>query len=380
MRSKTVMDNRYLFEMFEERKAEGMELYRSGQFGAARQKLLEAAEFLYKLAGRSEGELKSSRLKNAEKLIEMAKKIKDMPDQKPGQVHADAGGGDTEDGDAEAWRLAERPGVRFADIAGLDDVKDAISVRMILPIQHPEKAARFGVRPGGGLLLYGPPGTGKTMLARAVAGEIDAPFFTVSPADILSRWVGDAEKNIDKLFRTARKHPLAVIFIDEIEAMLPRRDVVESPVMQRLVPQVLAELEGVDKESHNPLMFIGATNKPWSLDEAVLRPGRFDEQIYVPLPDPAARRQILFAQFAKHPLAEDVDFERLVEITENFSGADIVGLAQRVRGDVFRRAIREIDEQFIGAADIEAILTRTKPSVTREMLSRYDQFRARDNY
>ncbi|MGE0433325.1 MAG: 26S protease regulatory subunit [Planctomycetota bacterium] len=376
------MDNRYLFERFEERKAEGMAAFREGKHEDASRLLMEAAEILFRLAARSEGKLRDGRKQNAEKLAGMARNLRDNPPKGPGGKalsSAGAGGGeDDSDRNGDAWQLAEKPSTRFDDIAGLDEVKDAIQLRMILPLQHPDKAKQFGIRPGGGLLLYGPPGTGKTMLARAVAGEIDAPFYSVSPADILSRWVGDAEKNIDKLFSSARKHSLAVIFIDEIEAMLPRRDAVESPVMQRLVPQVLAELEGIDKERQNPLLFIGATNKPWALDEAVLRPGRFDEKVYIPLPDAAARKAILWHHLGDKPIDADLDIDDLVARTEGFSGADIVGLAQRVCGNVFRRAIESPTgaDELIRRVDADAVLTKLHPSVTAEMLVRYEKFSA----
>ena len=370
------MDNRYLFERYEERRAIGMEAFRDGRFEEASRALMEASEALLRLASRSDGKLKESRKQNAEKLADMARNLRDNPpSKKPAQAGAGGGESDNET-NGDAWQLEDKPSTRFDDIAGLDEVKDAIQLRMILPLQHPEKAQKFGIRPGGGLLLYGPPGTGKTMLARAVAGEIDAPFYSVSPADILSRWVGDAEKNIDKLFTSARKHTLAVIFIDEIEAMLPRRDAVESPVMQRLVPQVLAELEGVDKERNNPLLFIGATNKPWALDEAVLRPGRFDEKIYIPLPDAAARKAILWHHFGDKPIDPDLQVDTLVDRTAGFSGADLVGLANRVCGNVFRRAIMPGggDDEVIRWDDVTTVLEKIHPSVTPEMLVRYEKF------
>ena len=176
------------------------------------------------------------------------------------------------------------PSIRFDDVAGLDDVKQDIRLKMIYPFDHADLAAKFGIRPGGGVLLYGPPGTGKTMLAKATAGEIDAAFFRISPADILSKWVGEAEQNIKKLFDAAASEKRSIIFIDEIEALVPARRDEGSSVMQRVVPQILQGMEGFDKKSGQPILFMGATNVPWQLDPAVLRPGRFDEKVYIPLP------------------------------------------------------------------------------------------------
>ena len=144
--------------------------------------------------------------------------------RRPGTAAAAAPAEAEPDGkDGHQWMVRERPSVRFADVAGLERVKEDIRLKMIYPFQHPELAAKFGVRPGGGVLLYGPPGTGKTLLAKATAGELDAAFFTISPADILSKWVGEAEQNVKKLFDAAAAEPRSVIFIDEIEALIPAR-------------------------------------------------------------------------------------------------------------------------------------------------------------
>src|SRR4029077_18558970 len=154
----------------------------------------------------------------------------------------------------EQWMVKEKPTIRFSDVAGLEDVKEDIRLKMIYPFQHPELAKKFGVRLGGGVLFYGPPGTGKTMLAKATAGEVEATFFRVSPADLLSKWVGEAEQNIKKLFDSAAQEPRAIIFIDEIEALVPARRDEGSSVMQRVVPQILQGMEGFDKKKGSPIL------------------------------------------------------------------------------------------------------------------------------
>lgn len=282
--------------------------------------------------------------------------------------------------DARDFIPVERPTIRFQDIAGLEDVKEEIRLKMIYPFTHREAAERYRIRRGGGVLLYGPPGTGKTLMARAVAGEIDAAFFTVKPSEIMSKWVGDSEQNVEKLFATARSHERSIVFIDEIEALVPaRREAQGGGIMTRLVPQILAELEGFDTAGKNPLLFIGATNEPWSLDPAVLRPGRFDEKVYVGLPDWPARRKMFELYLRGRPLAQDVDLDYLADLTEGWSGADLKNLCEKAAAEVFLRAVRAgggpQDGLPIALRDLESILEQTRPSVSPRDLERFESYR-----
>ncbi|HQY89744.1 MAG TPA: ATP-binding protein, partial [Tepidisphaeraceae bacterium] len=289
-------------------------------------------------------------------------------------------GGDTDDGkNAADWMVKEKPTLKFDDVAGLDDVKTDIKLKMLYPFTHPELADKFGIRAGGGVLLYGPPGTGKTMLARATAGEIEASFFVISPADILSKWVGEAEQNVKKLFDAAAGEKRSIIFIDEIEALVPARRDDGSSVMQRLVPQILQSVEGFSKSKESSILLMGATNVPWQLDPAILRPGRFDEKIYIPLPDLAARLKMLEMYLGKRPLASDVKLEELALRIEGFSGADIRYLSDRAAIIPFMQAIAESaagdtdsSDDVIDMKVIESVLADTKPSVSPEVLGRFD--------
>ncbi len=255
-------------------------------------------------------------------------------------------------------------------------MKEQIRLKLIYPFTHPEQAERFGVRRGGGILLYGPPGTGKTLIARAVAGEVDATFFSVKPSEVMSKWVGEAEQNVAHLFALARAEPRSVIFTDEIEALVPKRRSSRSTVMQRVVPQFLAELEGFDHhKDEGALLFIGATNEPWALDPAVMRPGRFDEKIYVPLPDFAARRRILALNLAQRPLDYAVDLDALAERLAGYSGADIVNVCRKACAIPFLEAVEEGVERDVGWGDFEAVLEEVKPSVSAKDLRRFEQFR-----
>ncbi|MGE5611382.1 MAG: ATP-binding protein, partial [Bacillota bacterium] len=226
---------------------------------------------------------------------------------------------------------------------------------------------------GGGVLLYGPPGTGKTMLAKATAGEIDATFFTISPAEVLSKWVGEAEQNIKKLFDAARQEQRSIIFIDEIEALVPARRDEGSSVMQRVVPQLLQGMEGFDKKT-TPVLFMGATNVPWQLDPAVLRPGRFDEKVYIPLPDLPARRKMLDIYLGKRPIADDLNLDALAAKLDGFSGADIKYICDRSATVPFLQSVATGQEGEITQAILDDVIADTPRSVTSDMLRRFEEW------
>jgi transitional endoplasmic reticulum ATPase len=343
----------------------------AGRFGAARRHYLQAAESLFQAAAKSRGHLKAKRTEWAESLLAQAQALDQQVGTAPGRSQQPLAIG-TDEG--ASWLAAERPGVRFSDVAGLEQVKEQIRLKLIYPFVYPEKAERFGVRKGGGILLYGPPGTGKTMIARAVAGEVDAPFFPVKPSEVMSKWVGEAEQNVERLFATARSYPRSVIFIDEVEALVPKRRSSGSTVMQRLVPQILAELEGFE-EREGALLFVGATNEPWALDPAVLRPGRFDEKVYVPLPDLAARRRILELNLRERPLAPDVDLGALAEALERYSGADIVNICGKACAIPFIEAIERGVDRDVTLGDFRQVMAQAKPSVSGKEVQKYERFR-----
>lgn len=359
---------------FNQYKNKGLQALREGKNRDARFHLLKAAELLFSMARNSRGRLQELRIKSARKLLEMAKAMdarKPVARGKDREKQKD--GGREEEG--HAFFSVERPAVRFSDIAGLEEAKEEIRLKMIYPFTFPEKAQKYGIRKGGGILLYGPPGTGKTLMARAVAGEIDASFFTVKPSEIMSKWVGESEQNIQRLFDTARSHNLSIIFIDEIEALLPKRRFSASSVMQRVVPQILAELEGFDSSGKNPLLFLGATNEPWSLDPAVLRPGRFDEKIYIGLPEFEARLQILEIHLKGKPLSGDVDFQELAAFTEGYSGADIRNICLKASSGAFLESVKGSEEGPITMDAMKMIIAATKPSVSKVELERFEKYR-----
>jgi len=363
------------FATFDRLKAKGVSAYKSGDYSAARAYLLEAAECVVELAEQAKSpEAARQHQALAAELIELAK------DCDARSNHKSAAGGrarEQDDGDAadaSDWIVRDKPDIGFEDIAGLEDVKNDIRLKMIYPLSHPELARRYGINAGGGMLLYGPPGTGKTMIAKAIAHEIDATFFVISPAQVLSKWVGEAEQNVRKLFEAAKECDLAVIFMDEVEALVPKRKSGSSTVMQRVVPQILQEMEGFDRKSDRPLLFIAATNKPWMLDDAFLRPGRLDTKIYVGLPDAPARYRLLEIHLGDRPLEEDVDFGVLCDRLEGYSGADIKSIAQQAAAIPFTEAIAGREPRPISADDLVRVIEANPPSVNPATLSRFEAF------
>jgi transitional endoplasmic reticulum ATPase len=370
------------WDTFERYRQKGLDARRAGQWDSARIYLLEAARAILELSKQAQSEeLKEARRQMSAKLLELARDCTTAKSEsrRPGAESRSPGSRESSS-EAEGsttgaqWMVKEKSTLRFDDVAGLEDVKQDIRLKMIYPFQHPELAEKFGVRPGGGVLLYGPPGTGKTMLAKATAGEIDASFFRISPADILSKWVGEAEQNIKKLFDAAGAEQRSIIFIDEIEALVPARKDEGSSVMQRVVPQILQGMEGFDKKKVSPILFMGATNVPWQLDPAVLRPGRFDDKVYIPLPDLPARRKLLDLYLSHRPLSPKVDLDAVAKQLEGFSGADIKYICDRSATIPFLKSVATGEEGDITAEILAAAVHDAPRSVTPEMLKRFEQW------
>lgn len=366
------------YNTFERLKEKGLAAYKTGDFGAAKPYLIQAADAMIKIAGETGDPARRRRRKAmAAELIEFANQCDTRAAAKKGKRRAATSDSDEGETQAADWIVRERPSIKFDDIAGLDEVKHEIRMKMIYPFSHPELAAKYRIAVGGGLLLYGPPGTGKTMIAKAIASEIDATMFVISPAQVLSKWVGEAEQNIRKLFEAAKAETRAIIFIDEIEALVPARRDTQSSVMSRVVPQILQELEGFDRRSASrPLLFVGATNEPWALDSAIMRPGRFDSRIHVPLPDAPARHRLLEIYLASRPLGDDVDFAELVKRLNGYSGADIKAIAGKAASIPFMDAVGGGNARPIAMRDILSVIEDMAPSVRKRDLLRFEEFEA----
>ncbi|MFH9068699.1 ATP-binding protein [Streptomyces alboflavus] len=269
------------------------------------------------------------------------------------------GSGDA--GDADAWDV-ERPGtVRLADVGGMQEVKERLEAAFLAPLRNPELRRVYGKSLRGGLLLYGPPGCGKTFIARAVAGELGAAFLSVSVNDVLDMWIGNSERNMHEIFRTARRQAPCVVFLDELDALGGKRSRSQSSGMRNTVNQLLTELDGVDAGANEGVFVLAATNVPWDVDIALRRPGRLDRTLLVLPPDGPAREAILRYHLRERPI-ENVDLGKLVKATDGLSGADLAHLCEAAAESALLDSARTGTVRLIGMKDLLAAARQVVPS------------------
>ncbi len=269
--------------------------------------------------------------------------------------------------------LFEVPNVTWDDIGGLGDVKEQLREAVEWPLRFGASFRRIGVESSMGILLYGPPGTGKTMLAKAIANESDANFITAKGSDLLSKWYGESEKHIAEVFKRARQVAPAIVFLDELDALAPIRGAAagEPQVTERIVNQLLSELDGL--EELRGVVVIGATNRPDIIDPALIRPGRFDELIIVPVPDKSTRKKIFQVHTMKMALDEDIDIDALVELTDEYTGADIAAVCKKAG----KFALREnMDCECVSQKHFIAAVEDTGPSVTPDTMKYYENLKS----
>ncbi len=266
----------------------------------------------------------------------------------------------------------QTPDVTWDDVGGLEDLKEELHEAIEWPIRHRTAFEYVDVTSPKGILLYGPPGTGKTLIAKAVANMTDSNFISVKGPELLSKWVGESEKGVRAIFRKARQAAPCIVFLDEVDALIPRRSSGDSShVSENVVSQILTEIDGLE-ELRNVLI-IGATNRLDLIDEAVLRPGRFDRIINVPNPDAQGRRHIFEIHTKKKPLAENVDIETLSKLTSGFSGAEIAAVANRAAILALKRHIGtnsdDLKEIKITHQDMLDAISKVKPQNTDTSLT-----------
>merc|ERR1711981_1286017 len=282
--------------------------------------------------------------------------------------------------------VVEVPNVKWNSIGGLEQTKRELQEMILYPIEHPEKFEKFGMQPSRGVLFYGPPGCGKTLMAKAVASECSANFVSIKGPELLTMWFGESEANVRECFDKARAAAPCVLFFDELDSIGTARGSSAGDAGgagDRVMNQLLTEIDGVGVKKN--VFFIGATNRPELLDEALLRPGRLDQLIYIPLPDLPSRQGILDSTLRKSPIAPNVPISFIATKTEGFSGADLAEFCQRAAKAAIRDAIAA-DELADGDMDtamgtemcrkhFEEAMGGARRSVAQTDLAKYDQFR-----
>jgi len=274
--------------------------------------------------------------------------------------------------------MAKAPRIAYEDIGGLEEEVKKVREMIELPLRHPELFERLGVEAPKGVLLRGPPGTGKTLLAKAVANETSANFTSIGGPEIMSKFYGESEERLRQIFQSAEENAPSIVFIDEIDSIAPKRDEVSGETERRVVAQLLALMDGL--EARGKVVVIGATNRPNALDPALRRPGRFDREIEIGIPDRKGRMEVLQIHTKGMPLVDDVDLEKLASLTHGYVGADLAALSKEAAMRALRRVLPEIDleadsipvevlnslevrmEDFLGA------YREMQPSTLREVL------------
>ena len=268
--------------------------------------------------------------------------------------------------------------VHWQDIGGLEEAKQSLIESVEWPLKYPEAFEAVGIRPPKGVLLYGLPGTGKTMLVKALATESNLNFINVKGPELLSKWVGESERAVREVFRKARQASPALVFFDEVDAIVPSRaSGSDTHVTERVVSQFLTELDGL--EELKDVVVIAATNRPDLLDRSILRPGRFDRLIYIPMPEETSREEILKIFFSKMPIAEDVSVEWLVDLTDNYSGADLemlcreagmLALGEHIKPGLSKEELI-LDKIVVDREHFEIARSQIKPHISKEIIEEY---------
>lgn len=376
-----MMNNQPIVDAYNSFLSRANELYASGNIPEAREAYLHAAELANRISvGAISCQAKAEYRKYAEKILQFVK-VK-CP---AGKAVTDTDG--TENGDSEGEEESafapiqstdEGDKVTFADVAGLEDVKEQINFKVLAPLRKPEIAEKYHIRAGGKILLYGPPGTGKTFIARAIAGEVDAKFFAVNCQDLISKYMGDSSKQLDRLFSAAEKHERAIIFFDEFDSVASKRSDSTGGVdaeMARFVATFLTKVDGFKLVANKMLLLIAATNRPWALDSAMLRGGRFDTQIYVGVPDQNARMFLVRRALDGIERADTVDLSRLACALEGYGGGDVTAICEKIRMEPYKRELQTGVPQKITCEDCSKILAASRNVITPEELEKFREYR-----
>ena len=274
--------------------------------------------------------------------------------------------------ESEKYIVKSNNRVTFDDVIGLDDVKELINQMVVYPFKYKEIYKAFNRDSGGGILLYGAPGTGKTMIAKAIANEIDAVFYSIKCSDIASKWYGESARNIKKLFDKARSHERSIIFFDEFDSLGSNRDQGNYNTVNMVVSELLSQIDGFESKK-NTVLLIASTNKPWNIDSALLRSGRFNKKIYIGLPNKTSRINLLIHELKDSPLS-NVNLESISEKTEGYSSADIVELCNETKDIAIKRSIQMNQISPINQKDLIKALSMVSSTIVKDELDRLANF------
>lgn len=370
-------DEKKLYDLFLDTYVEAVREYKCDNYDIAKTKFALSSKLMFDLAKSSvSNDVKNNRKIKAEKILDIAKNCNSktvniddvfIDDIKP--IETDEPKKD------EIFSKANKyiKKITFDDVIGLDNVKDVIKTKVILKDKYPEYYKALNKKTGGGLLLYGPPGTGKTMIAKAIASEVGADFYSIRCSDLLSKFFGESEQKIKSLFDEARKSKKAIIFFDEIEAIATKRSD-DNSAMNRVVPELLSQIDGFGTDDQN-ILIIGATNLPWNLDEAMMRPPRFNDILYVPLPSKQARSKLFETKLKNVYKDEILDYSSFSALTQGFSGADIEEVCEKAKNFPLMRSIDMLKLNGVTNSDMIKSIRLSSPSVTTNFLSKYDRYR-----